>query len=90
MNPIYAPTARPLNAEIEALVRSRLRSDELVYQWTEDQGIASVCLVQAHTLEGHSEASEAMGGLCAGGGRLLKFKKGSEAWSLVDVSEWIS
>lgn len=90
MNSIYAAMSRALNADLELLVRSHLRSDELVYQWVDDDGTASVCLIQAKVLEEHAGISETMGGLCAGGGRLLNFKKTSEEWSLVDESEWIS
>ena len=92
MNSIYATSSRALDAALEVLVRSRLHSDELVYQWSDDidQGLVSVCLIQVDVLEEHAEVTQTMCGLCAGGGRLWSFKRTPEGWSFANESEWVS
>jgi len=92
MQPQYARTSNRLDAALEQLVRERVRSNELIFQWTADRndGCVTVCLIEEDIFRENEQLSKTMGGLCAGGGRSLIYRRDASNWHFVEESEWVS
>jgi hypothetical protein len=92
MKPRYAHPSDTLDCSLEQLVAARLVPGELIFQWTQpgDDGVATICLIEDAVYRVHSGLSEAMGGLCAGGGRSLIYKLADHGWEFIEEQGWVS